>query len=70
MPLHLIKLCVGCDSIEDLAAWQTERLKEGSHRPAVRGEGAVLPREERTPPLARQVWRDPGMAGSNPAGGG
>src|SRR6185369_2431511 len=27
MPLHLIKLCVGCDSIEDLAAWQTERLK-------------------------------------------
>jgi hypothetical protein len=27
MPLHLIKLCVGCDSIEDLAAWQAERLK-------------------------------------------
>jgi hypothetical protein len=27
MALHLIKLCVGCDSIEDLAAWQTERLK-------------------------------------------
>ena len=28
MPLHLIKLCVGCDSIEDLAAWQAERLKQ------------------------------------------
>jgi hypothetical protein len=27
MPLHLIKLCVGCDSIEDLADWQAERLK-------------------------------------------
>ena len=27
MPLHLIKLCVGCDSIEDLATWQAERLK-------------------------------------------
>ena len=27
MPLHLIKLCVGCDSIEDLASWQAERLK-------------------------------------------
>jgi len=27
MPLHLIKLCVGADSIEDLAAWQAERLK-------------------------------------------
>jgi hypothetical protein len=28
MPLHLIKLCVGCDSIEDLAGWQNERLKQ------------------------------------------
>jgi hypothetical protein len=28
MPLHLIKLCVGADSIEDLAAWQSERLKQ------------------------------------------
>ena len=27
MTVHLIKLCVGCDSIEDLASWQTERLK-------------------------------------------
>src|SRR5262245_55010565 len=27
MTLHLIKLCVGCDSIEDLAAWQAERLR-------------------------------------------
>ena len=27
MPLHLIKLCVGCDSIEDLASWQAERLR-------------------------------------------
>lgn len=28
MPLHLIKLCVGCDSLADLAAWQKQRLKE------------------------------------------
>ena len=28
MTLHLIKLCVGCDSIEDLADWQAERLKQ------------------------------------------
>jgi len=28
MPLHLIKLCVGCDSIEDLAAWQAQRLRQ------------------------------------------
>ena len=28
MTLHIVKLCVGCDSIEELAAWQTERLKQ------------------------------------------
>jgi hypothetical protein len=37
MTVHLIKLCVGCDSIEDLAAWQVERLKAmrkaGNRRP-------------------------------------
>jgi hypothetical protein len=37
MALHLIKLCVGADSIEDLAAWQVARLKErrqaGEKRP-------------------------------------
>jgi hypothetical protein len=37
MPLHLVKLCVGCDSIEDLASWQAERLKQrrkaGEKRP-------------------------------------
>jgi hypothetical protein len=28
MTLHLVKLCVGCDSVEDLASWQAERLKQ------------------------------------------
>jgi hypothetical protein len=28
MALHLIKLCVGCDSIEDLEEWIALRLKE------------------------------------------
>ena len=28
MPIHLVKLCVGCDSIEELAAWQKERLAQ------------------------------------------
>ena len=28
MTLHLIKLCVGCDSIEDLADWQQRRLAD------------------------------------------
>jgi hypothetical protein len=26
MTLHLIKLCVGCDTVEELAAWQRQRL--------------------------------------------
>ena len=28
MPLHIIKLCVGCDSLFELAGWQKQRLKE------------------------------------------
>ena len=27
MPLHLVKLCVGVDAIEDLEAWISERLE-------------------------------------------
>ena len=28
MPLNLIKLCVGCESVEDLAEWIAERSKK------------------------------------------
>ena len=28
MPLHLIKLCVGCDSVQDLEDWVKQRLRE------------------------------------------
>lgn len=28
MPLHLIKLCVGCDSVADLEGWIKQKLKE------------------------------------------
>lgn len=28
MTVHLVKLCVGCESVEDLASWQSERLKQ------------------------------------------
>ena len=27
MPLHLIKLCVGCNSVRELKAWVTERMQ-------------------------------------------
>jgi hypothetical protein len=32
MSLHLIKLAVGCDSIEDLEGWIKQRLKEKKRR--------------------------------------
>ena len=32
MTLHLIKLCVGCDSIEDLETWIRARLKDRKKR--------------------------------------
>lgn len=39
MVLHLVKLCVGADSIEDLSSWQSERLKArrkaGEKRPQI-----------------------------------
>jgi hypothetical protein len=30
MPLHLVKLCVGADSIKDLEDWVKERLKQAA----------------------------------------
>lgn len=32
MSLHLIKLCVGCDSVADLEEWITQKLKEKKRR--------------------------------------
>jgi hypothetical protein len=32
MPLHLIKLCVGCDSVQDLEDWLREKTKKRSRR--------------------------------------
>jgi len=32
MPLHLIKLCVGCDSVKDLQDWIREKLKDRKKR--------------------------------------
>jgi hypothetical protein len=32
MALHLIKLCVGCDSVKDLEDWIAEKLKERKKR--------------------------------------
>jgi hypothetical protein len=32
MTLHIIKLCVGAESIEDLAQWQAKRIKDQKKR--------------------------------------
>jgi hypothetical protein len=32
MALHLIKLCVGCDSVQDLENWIAQKLKERKKR--------------------------------------
>ncbi|WP_152048164.1 DUF1489 family protein [Aureimonas psammosilenae] len=31
MPLHMVKLCVGADSVEDLQSWVRERLDAARH---------------------------------------
>lgn len=46
MPLHLIKLCVGVDSVDELAAWRTEQKRSG-RKPVVRTRN--------TPKRAEQV---------------
>lgn len=33
MPLHLVKLCVGAETVEDLLDWQAQRLAEAPGRP-------------------------------------
>lgn len=38
MPLHLVKLCVGAQSIEDLAQWQAGRLAEAKKDKAGPGQ--------------------------------
>ncbi|MDQ2080149.1 DUF1489 family protein [Xanthobacteraceae bacterium Astr-EGSB] len=32
MPLHLIKLCVGCDSVKDLDSWIKQRIRDQKKR--------------------------------------
>jgi hypothetical protein len=47
--LHLIKLCVGCDSVQDLEDWIKERLKARRKGGAGRaGRGGVVQRNHTT----------------------
>jgi hypothetical protein len=47
MALHLLKLCVGCDSVEDLEEWISFRLKEqrrAGEKPEHRHTTRMIPR--------------------------
>jgi hypothetical protein len=46
MTVHLIKLCVGVETVKELADWQVERLKR-------------LKREKRTPELCHRTLQTP-----------
>jgi hypothetical protein len=46
MTVHLIKLCVGVDTVDELAVWQTERLKR-------------LKRARKTPELCHRTLQTP-----------
>lgn len=56
MTVHLIKLCVGCDSPEDLREWQEGRLAERRKR----GEALVLQHVTRSMPRRRDEVLDGG----------
>lgn len=48
MPLHLIKLCVGIDSVDELADWQrrraAEQKKRGVAKPVLRHRTRSMPK--------------------------
>ena len=43
MAVHLIKLCVGCDSVADLEEWITQKLKEKKRRRLIEFDGPEIP---------------------------
>ena len=49
--LHLIKLCVGVDSVEELEAWRAERRARGLGRP----DGLNYHRTRMTPKRAAEI---------------
>jgi hypothetical protein len=56
MTLHLIKLCVGADSIEDLADWQKRKLAERKKK----GEGSDVRHVTRMTPKRAEELLDGG----------
>lgn len=59
MTLHLLKLCVGCGSVEELADWQRRRLatmREGNARAELMHVTRQTPRREGFGPGSSLYW--------------
>ena len=77
MPLHMIKLCVGCDSVEELLEWHREEMATGKpwlmhtrqtpKRAAELAEGGSLYRVYKGMILSRQRILKVDTVGSGPA---
>ena len=53
MTVHIVKLCVGCDSIEELADWQRKRIAAGQDLLHVTRQ---TPRREGVGPQSSLYW--------------
>lgn len=77
MPLHMIKLCVGCDTVEELLAWRAQtqspsepwilRTRQTPKRAAELVDGGSLYRVYRGQILSRQRIVEVRTVGSGPA---
>ena len=52
MTIHIVKLCVGADSVEDLAEWQIAQLKRARKAKA----SAIHPRQRAHPVCGTRMW--------------
>jgi hypothetical protein len=63
MTIHIVKLCVGADSVEDLAEWQIGQLKRAQKAKA----SAIHPQQKQHPVCGTRMW--PKRVGDVLAGG-
>lgn len=52
MTLNIVKLCVGAESVEDLAEWQIGQLKRARKAKA----NAIVPRQKQNPVCGTRMW--------------
>lgn len=52
MTIHIVKLCVGADSVEDLAEWQIGQLRRARKAKA----NAIHPHQKSHPVCGTRMW--------------